>query len=112
MPAIRLMMADELRNERVLPTICGKNSHNNNEMDVSHVNSYPLQLPTCFNNGYAQSPVTISSCGRKHMEDYIKVVENEKAESHAFLAAFDGHGGKEAGKYARDNLWASICANT
>ena len=52
MPAIRLMMADELhvRNERVLPTVCGKDSHNNNEMDVNHVNSYPLQLPTCINN--------------------------------------------------------------
>ena len=62
MPAIRLMMADELhvRNERVLPTVCGKDSHNNNEMDVSQVNSYLLQLSTCINNGYAQSPVTIS----------------------------------------------------
>ena len=39
--------------------------------------------------------------GRNYMEEF----EIDKA----FLAVFDGHGGNEAGKYARDNLWADHC---
>jgi len=77
MSAIRLMMADELRNERVLATVCGKDSHNNNEMDVSHVNSYPLQLPTYINYGFAQLPVTISSCEPPLDDNSLQTVSSD-----------------------------------
>jgi len=46
--------------------------------------------------------------GQKHMEDYIVL---ESAKGQAFLAVLDGHGEKEAAKYARDNLWATIKAS-
>ena len=54
--------------------------------------------------------------GRKHMEDYIAVnlSPNEKLKAipdmreQAFVGVFDGHGGKEAAKYAREKLWETI----
>lgn len=46
--------------------------------------------------------------GRKHMEDYIVLESETDTRGQAFFAVFDGHGGKEAAKYARDNLWSSI----
>ena len=55
------MMAEELQNERVLPIVCGKDIHTNNEMDVSHVDN-PLQIRTCINDGSPQSPIPSGSC--------------------------------------------------
>ena len=54
--------------------------------------------------------------GRKHMEDYIAVnlSPNEKLrklpemKEQAYVGVFDGHGGKEAAKYAREHLWETI----
>jgi len=46
--------------------------------------------------------------GQNYMEDYIVL---ESAKGQAFLAVFNGHGGKEVAKYARDNLWATIKAS-
>ena len=46
--------------------------------------------------------------GRKHMEDYIVLKSETETKGQAFFAVFDGHGGKEAAKYARDNLWQAI----
>ncbi|XP_003390138.2 PREDICTED: protein phosphatase 1D-like [Amphimedon queenslandica] len=54
--------------------------------------------------------------GRKHMEDYIAVslspkeslLSNPEMREQAFVGVFDGHGGKEAAKYARENLWSVI----
>ena len=42
--------------------------------------------------------------GREQMEDYIVF----RKERQAFMAVFDGHGGKEAAEYAQDNLWQAI----
>ena len=46
--------------------------------------------------------------GRKHMEDYIVLKSETETKGQAFFAVFDGHGGKEAAKYARNNLWQAI----
>ena len=54
--------------------------------------------------------------GRKHMEDYIAVnlSPNEtlrkipEMKEQAYVGVFDGHGGKEAAKYAREHLWETI----
>ncbi len=54
--------------------------------------------------------------GRKHMEDYIAVnlapndtlKEIPDMREQAYIGVFDGHGGKEAAKYAREELWAYI----
>ena len=46
--------------------------------------------------------------GRKHMEDYIVLKSEMESKRQAFFAVFDGHGGKEAAKFARDNLWQAI----
>ena len=46
--------------------------------------------------------------GRKLLEDYIVLESETKTKQRAFFAVFDGHGGKEAAKYARDNLWTAI----
>ena len=46
--------------------------------------------------------------GRKHMEDYIMLKSETESKGQAFFAVFDGHGGKEAAKFARDNLWEAI----
>lgn len=46
--------------------------------------------------------------GRKHMEDYIVLRSETESKGQAFFAVFDGHGGKEAAKYARDHLWPAI----
>lgn len=46
--------------------------------------------------------------GRKHMEDYMAMISETNTKGQAFFAVFDGHGGKEAAKYARDNLWTAI----
>lgn len=51
--------------------------------------------------------------GRRHMEDYIAVQLHCdqkfcKSHDHAFMAVFDGHGGKEAAKFARERLWGVI----
>lgn len=50
------------------------------------------------------------------MEDYIAVEMNPnstlrtipKMREQAFVGVFDGHGGKEAAKFARNELWESI----
>lgn len=57
-----------------------------------------------------------NSGGRKHMEDYlsVKLAPNEdlrkipELREQAYVAVFDGHGGKEAAKYARERLWDAI----
>ena len=49
--------------------------------------------------------------GRKHMEDYISLKSETESKGQAFFAIFDGHGGKEAAKFARDNLWEAIKDN-
>ena len=54
--------------------------------------------------------------GRLYMEDYIAVylspkeslLSNPDMREQAFVGVFDGHGGKEAAKYARDHLWSVI----
>lgn len=54
--------------------------------------------------------------GRRHMEDYlaVKLQPNEKLlqvphlREQAFIGVFDGHGGKEAAKFAREHLWDVI----
>ena len=54
------------------------------------------------------------------MEDYLSVnlAPNEELRklpelrNQAFVAVFDGHGGKEAAKYARDGLWDAIQSQT
>ena len=45
--------------------------------------------------------------GRKHNEDLI-LVRYEKGINCLFMAVFDGHGGIEAAKYAKENLWENI----
>lgn len=54
--------------------------------------------------------------GRRHMEDYIAVnlspnstlQEMPDMKEQAYVGVFDGHGGKEAAKYAREELWEVI----
>lgn len=54
--------------------------------------------------------------GRRHMEDYlaVKLCPNEELckspdlREQAFVGVFDGHGGKEAAKFARERLWDII----
>ena len=54
--------------------------------------------------------------GREHMEDYVAVnlSPNEtlqkipEMKEQAYIGVFDGHGGKEAAKYARKHLWETI----
>ena len=54
--------------------------------------------------------------GRKHMEDYIAVNlcpndalrEIPDMKEQAYIGVFDGHGGKEAAKFAREELWTFI----
>ena len=55
--------------------------------------------------------------GRRHMEDYIAVNLAPSEESfnevgylreQAYVGVFDGHGGKEAAKCARERLWEII----
>ena len=58
--------------------------------------------------------------GRRHMEDYfaVKLCPNEELRKHpdlrdqAFVGVFDGHGGKEAAKFARERLWDVIQMQT
>ena len=53
---------------------------------------------------------------RRHMEDYlaVKLSPNEEFVSYphlkeqAYIGVFDGHGGKEAAKCARERLWDVI----
>ena len=42
------------------------------------------------------------------MEDYIVLKSETETKGQAFFAVFDGQGGKEAAKYARNNLWQAI----
>ena len=44
--------------------------------------------------------------GRKYLEDYMAMKPPEG--NSGFLAVFDGHCGREAAEYARDNLWEAI----
>lgn len=54
--------------------------------------------------------------GRRHMEDYlaVKLCPNERLRQvphlreQAYIGVFDGHGGKEAAKFARERLWEVI----
>ena len=55
--------------------------------------------------------------GRRHMEDYIAVnlAPSEASfndigylREQAYIGVFDGHGGKEAAKWARERLWEVI----
>ena len=54
--------------------------------------------------------------GRRHMEDYIAVSlcpsdalkEIPELREQAFVGVFDGHGGKEAAKFAREQMWETI----
>ena len=45
--------------------------------------------------------------GRKYLEDYMSAKTDGKTRS-SFLAVFDGHCGKEAAEFARENLWEGI----
>ena len=53
---------------------------------------------------------------RRHMEDYlaVKLCPNEEfrklphLKEQAYIGVFDGHGGKEAAKCARERLWDII----
>ena len=53
---------------------------------------------------------------RRHLEDYlaVKLIPNEEFHEHphlkeqAYIGVFDGHGGKEAAKCARERLWDII----
>ena len=49
---------------------------------------------------------------RKHMEDEFQVAyqrtDDKKDIEYAFFAIFDGHGGKEAANFAKDNLMDNI----
>lgn len=57
-----------------------------------------------------------NSGGRRHMEDYLAVCLAPNAairqipelREQAYIGVFDGHGGKEAAKYARENMWDMI----
>ena len=57
-----------------------------------------------------------NSGGRRHMEDYlaVRLSPNESLRQHpdlreqAYIEVFDGHGGKEAAKFARERLWDLI----
>ncbi len=57
-----------------------------------------------------------NSGGRRHMEDYlaVKLCPNEELRQipelreQAYIGVFDGHGGKEAAKFARERLWDLI----
>ena len=69
-----------------------------------------------------QSGITISvtaetnSGGRRYMEDYlaVRLSPNDAIKQipdlreQAYFAVFDGHGGKEAAKFAREKLWDTI----
>ena len=54
--------------------------------------------------------------GRRHMEDYlaVKLCPNDRLRQvphlreQAYIGVFDGHGGKEAAKFARERLWEVI----
>ena len=46
--------------------------------------------------------------GRKHMEDVIGIELQTKGRGQAFVAVFDGHGGKEAAHFADKELWPTI----
>ncbi|XP_065891613.1 protein phosphatase 1D-like [Dysidea avara] len=46
--------------------------------------------------------------GRKNMEDFTEVSTMYTSKGLGFLAVYDGHGGSDAAKFAKDNLWASI----
>lgn len=45
---------------------------------------------------------------RRYMEDELSIMVETESERRAFLAVYDGHGGKEAPCYARDNLYNNI----
>ena len=42
------------------------------------------------------------------MEDFTEVSTMYTSKGLGFLAVYDGHGGSDAAKFAKDNLWASI----
>ena len=54
--------------------------------------------------------------GRRHMEDYlaVKLYPNDRLRQvphlreQSYIGVFDGHGGKEAAKFARERLWEVI----
>merc|ERR1711971_557811 len=54
--------------------------------------------------------------GRKYMEDVFSVAyqqtEDEKDLEYAFFGIFDGHGGREAAQFAKDNLMEHITKNS
>ena len=87
------------------------------------VKSSPLHCPSAFHfKIMPSSRFTISVTakrdvgGRKYMEDYIavKLSPNEKLKEipgmmeQAFVGVFDGHGGKDAAKFAKKRLWETI----
>ena len=59
-----------------------------------------------------------NSGGRPHMEDYVAVCMSPndtldipdipELREQIYVGVFDGHGGNEAAKYARENLWQAI----
>lgn len=65
-------------------------------------------------DGYCKNKLRVCSNKnqgmRKYMEDEVKIVIEEEDKRTAFLGVFDGHGGKEASIFARDNLYANIKA--
>lgn len=89
---------------------CSSNSSN----DCNYSNSH-----TCINNKSTPSigvnlRVTgqCSQGGRKYMEDYFSVAyqqsENAKDLEYAFIGIYDGHGGAEAAKFAKEHLMMEI----
>ena len=68
-------------------------------------------------NGITISVTAETNAGsRRHMEDYlaVKLSPNEEFHEHphlkeqTYIGVFDGHGGKEAAKCARERLWDII----
>ena len=74
------------------------------------------EMPT---NGITISVTAETNAGgRRHMEDYVAVClspndtlrDIPELREQAYVGVFDGHGGKEAAKYARENMWEVIQA--
>ena len=75
--------------------------------------------------GHSRTAITVqvtaetNAGGRRHMEDFlaVKLRPDERFKDipylreQAYFGVFDGHGGKEAARFARDRLWDVIQNN-
>ena len=89
--------------------------HLNSVDHVTDLASY-WKMPT---NGITISILAETNAGRhRYMEDYVDVHTRPndtmgnipELREQIYIGVFDGHGGKEAAKYARDHMWAVIQA--